>query len=100
MFLKNRNISSKIKRSKVTDNAALTKKKIQENYHKMVIFLLFLSKIVPLEHDSLITQSIPMDRKHSIRPPDKSAYWKIIFFIHIQNICCGYSKGPVNETVL
>ena len=26
------------------------------------------------------------------RPPDKSVYWKIIFFFFlIQNICCGYS---------
>ena len=29
---------------------------------------------------------------HCLRPPDKSAYWKITFL----NICCGYSK----ETVL
>ena len=28
------------------------------------------------------------------RPPDKCAYWKIIFFILIQIICCGYSKEP------
>ena len=27
------------------------------------------------------------------RPPDKSAYWKTIFFL-IQNICCGNLKEP------
>ena len=29
-----------------------------------------------------------------IRPPDKSAYWKILFLFHNQNICSGYSKEP------
>ena len=28
------------------------------------------------------------------RPPDKSAYWKTIFFISHPNICCGYWKEP------
>ena len=28
------------------------------------------------------------------RPPDKSAYWKIIFLFFNQNICTGYSKEP------
>ena len=28
------------------------------------------------------------------RPTDKSAYWKIIFFISHPKICCGYSKEP------
>ena len=32
----------------------------------MVIFHLFICKIVPLKHDSLITRYIPMDPKHSI----------------------------------
>ena len=31
----------------------------------------------------------------TIRPPDKRAYQKIIFFLFLnQNICCGYSKEP------
>ena len=32
----------------------------------MVIFLLFLRNIVPLEHGSVTTQSIPMDPEHSV----------------------------------
>ena len=28
------------------------------------------------------------------RPPDKSAYWKTIFFISHPKICCGYSNEP------
>ena len=37
-----------------------------------------------------------------VRPPDKSAYWKIIFFISHRtiNICCGYLKNRLNETAL
>ena len=38
-------------------------KELQENDHKMVIFLLFLCKIVPLKHDSLEKRSFPMDPK-------------------------------------
>ena len=36
---------------------------------------------------------IPCSRHNiAVRPPDKSAYWKIIFLFLNQNICCGYSK--------
>ena len=42
--------------------------------------------------------------QHSLNtlPPvlSKSAYWKIIFLISQPNICCGYSKSHLNETVL
>ena len=31
------------------------------------------------------------ERAFLFRAPDKSVYWKTIFFIIIQNICCGYS---------
>ena len=41
-------------------------KELLENNHEMVIFLLLLCKIVRLQHTSLITQSIPMDPKHSV----------------------------------
>ena len=27
-----------------------------------------------------------------VRPPDKSAWWKLYFLVLNQNICCGYSK--------
>ena len=30
----------------------------------------------------------------TVRPPDKSAYQKIILLFLNQNICCGYSKEP------
>ena len=30
----------------------------------------------------------------TVRPPDKSAYQKIIVLFLNQNICCGYSKEP------
>ena len=34
------------------------------------------------------------------RPLVKSAYQKLTFLYLIQNICCGYSKFSLNETVL
>ena len=37
----------------------------------------------------------------SIRPPNKSAYWKIIFFIsHPKKYVVGTKKKRLNETVL
>ena len=51
MFLKNRNISSKIKRSKVTDNAAkLSKKKdyiFRALKHLDVIFIILINVKMP-----------------------------------------------------
>ena len=35
-----------------------------------------------------------------IRPPDKSAYWKIIFFISHPKHFVGTQKNRLNETVL
>ena len=34
------------------------------------------------------------------RPPDKSAYWKIIFFISQPKHVVGTQKNHLNETVL
>ena len=34
------------------------------------------------------------------RPPDKSAYWKIIFFISHPKHVVGTQKNRLNETVL
>ena len=41
---------------------------------------------------------IDIREKYS-RPLIKSVFQKIIFFLN-QNICCGYSKECLNETVL
>ena len=40
-----------------------TKETLQENDHKMVIFLYFFCEIVLLKYDSLIILSIPLDPK-------------------------------------
>ena len=42
---------------------------------------------------AILNCKISQNYKH-YRPPDKSAYWKIIFLFLNQNICCGYSKEP------
>ena len=31
------------------------------------------------------------------RPPDKSLYWKSVFFISYSKRCCGYSKEPFQQ---
>ena len=41
-----------------------------------------------------LDKNVDQEKKKVFRPPDKRAYWKIIFLFLNQNICCGYSKEP------
>ena len=48
----------------------------------------------PVSMSETSYQMISTNEKRSDRPPDKSAYWKFIFFLSHPHICCGYSKEP------
>ena len=59
----------------------------------------FKIDIISQDHNPLIMKwlltSIILCLTPILRPPDKSAYWKKLFFLFVnQNICCGYSKYP------
>ena len=73
MFLKNKNIIFKIRRSKVTDYAALNVRKELTSSSTMYMNMRKMKDLISL--------SIGMDQTIIYRPPDKSVYLKIILLI-------------------